>query len=162
MHMIILKKIRADSKLFHRGEDGQAQVEFVLTILFVLLLIFGIIELIMFVYTYSVLADSAKVGVRYAIVHGANAIPASGPGNTGAISGPPGTGVVKTYAQFSFHSTTNMTVTVTYLDPQVGSVRPNDAPNRVRVVVSYPYQPLLGLGWPTVTVNAAAEGRIVF
>jgi len=29
-------------------------------------------------------------------------------------------------------------------------------------VVRYPYQPFFGLGWPTVNVNAAAEGRIMF
>jgi len=31
----------------------------------------------------------------------------------------------------------------------------------VQIVVSYPYQPAFGLGWPTITVNAAAEGRIM-
>ena len=42
------------------ASEGQAQVEFLLSILFVLLLIFGIFELIMLLYTYSVLADSEK------------------------------------------------------------------------------------------------------
>jgi hypothetical protein len=49
-----------------------------------------------------------------------------------------------------------MTVTPTYPD---GSSKPS---SRVRVVVTYPYQPFFGLGWPTVTVNAAAEGKIYF
>ncbi len=90
-----------------RGEAGQAAVEFALTIVFLMLLIVGFVELIMMLHTYNVIADSAKEGVRYAIVHGA--------ANTG-----------------------------------------------VGVTVSYVYQPFFGLGWPTVTVNAAAKGRIIF
>ncbi len=65
-------------------------------------------------------------------------------------------GAVTTYASGSLNNTAGMTVTPTYPD---GTSTPS---SRVRVVVSYPYQPLFGLGWPTVTVNAASEGRIAF
>ena len=65
-------------------------------------------------------------------------------------------GVVANYARGSLNNTAGMTVTPTYPD---GVSTPS---SRVRVVVSYPYQPLFGLGWPTVTVNAASEGRITF
>ena len=144
-----------------RDDRGQAQVEFVLSIMFVMLLIFGMLELMLLVYTYSVLADSAKEGVRYAIVHGTGNSSSSGPTcPCAAIDGAPGTGVVKTYAQYSFHDASKMTVTVTY--PDTANPPANQAPNRVRVTVSYPYQPFFGMGWPTVTVNAAAEGRIAF
>ena len=73
-----------------------------------------------------------------------------------------GYGVVKTYAQLTGHYVggTAMTVTVTY--PDTANPPANQTPNRVRVVVRYPYQPFFGLGWPTVNVNAAAEGRIMF
>jgi hypothetical protein len=57
-----------------------------------------------------------------------------------------------------------MTVTVTYgpADPAPFNVTPlNKAPNLVQVVVTYPYHPFFGLGWPTVNVNAAAQGRIM-
>ena len=139
------------------ASEGQAQVEFLLSILFVLLLIFGIFELIMLLYTYSVLADSAKEGVRYAIVHGSESSSATGPTcPCSAIDGVAGTGVVKTYARYSFHDTTQMIVTVAYPDLK------NTVPSRVRVVVSYPYQWLFGFSWGAVTVNAASEGRIAF
>ena len=141
---------------------GQAQVEFALTVLFVMILIAGCLEMFVLIYTYSVLADAAKEGVRYAIVHGTGV-------GTSTCSGPGGGGVtctdstaanvtttVTNYLNLSFHSTTNMTVTPTYVDSS------SAAPNRIRVTVSYPYEPIFGLGWPTVTVNAAAEGRIVF
>ena len=54
----------------NRKEKGQGTVEFALTIVFVIMLIVGVIEIIVMVYTYNVLADAAKEGVRYAIVHG--------------------------------------------------------------------------------------------
>jgi Flp pilus assembly protein TadG len=153
---------------------GQAQVEFALVIVFLMILVLSMLETIALIHTYNVLADAAKEGVRYAIVHGWNNSYPTGPGNTTKIDGdpaPPGTaaqdptnayGVVKTFAQYSLHDTTNMTVTVTYGPADTPPVTPlNKTPNRVQVVVSYPYQAFFGLGWPTVTVNAAAEGRIM-
>jgi Flp pilus assembly protein TadG len=145
-----------------RGSKGQAQVEFALTVVFVMVLVLGCIEMMVLIYTYSVLADAAKEGVRYAVVHGTGV-------GTANCSGPGGGGVtctdstaanvvttVTNYTSVSFHDSSAMTITPTY--PDTSSV----APNRVRVTVSYPYQAIFGLGWPTVTLNAAAEGRIVF
>jgi hypothetical protein len=125
-----------------------------------MLTIFGILELILLVYTYNVLADSAKEGVRYAIVHGVGSANCSGPGNSN-VSCPDTSGAnvqaaVEQYAQYSFHSTAAMTIAVTYPDSS------SAVPSRVQVQISYPYQPFFGLGWPTVQVNAAAAGRIVF
>lgn len=145
-----------------RGVKGQAQVEFALTVVFVMILIIASLEMIVLIYTYSVLADAAKEGVRYAIVHGTGvgASTCSGPGGSGVScadsSAANVTAVVTKYTSLSFHNSAAMTVTPTY--PDGSSV----APNRIRVTVAYPYQPIFGLGWPTVTVNAAAEGRIVF
>lgn len=158
-----------------RSDRGQATIEFGLVILLLFITVLSIVELIFFMSTYNVLADSAKEGVRYAIVHGANNTLASGPSCPCAdIDGPPapfgtnpgygsGYGVVKTYAQYSLHDITgtNMTVTVTYPDPGTAKKAANATPNRVQVVVAYPYKPFFGLGWPTITVNAAAEGRIM-
>ena len=147
------------------SEKGQALVEFALTVVFLMIFILGIIELLMLIYTYNVLADSAKEGVRYAIVHGTGNTTCSGPGSTTSV--PPVTcpdasalnvkSAVTAYAVASLHNTAAMTVTPTYPD---GSCA---APNRVQVTVSYRYQPFFGLfpsGW--VTVNAAAEGRITY
>jgi Flp pilus assembly protein TadG len=151
-----------------RGEKGQAAVEFALTIVFLMLLIVGFVELIMMLHTYNVMADAAKEGVRFAIVHGAANTGGSGP-STGSATTPPCTTLnatttnvtsvkdaVKAYAQLSLHDVSNLTVNVCYFDGT------NKNANRVGVAVSYPYQPFFGLGWPTVTVKAAAQGRIVF
>lgn len=145
-----------------RRQAGQSTVEFALTIIIVMVVLFGAIELTIMIYTYNILADSAKEGVRYAIVHGTGvgAANCSGPGG-GGITCTDSTGAnvqtaVNNYTKISFHDNTAMTVTPTYPDSS------SAAPNRVRVTVSYVYQPFLRIGWPTMTVNAAAEGRIVF
>jgi len=152
-----------------RNEKGQAAVEFALTIVLVFFFIIAIIELVMFIYTYNVVAEAAKEGVRYAIVHGSGNTSASGPtcpANCAAITGDASAGgVVKTYAQFAFHDTsgTNMTVTADYNPSGAnGATACNKSPCLVRVTIAYPYRPFFGLSWPTVTVYAAAQGRIVF
>lgn len=164
-----MKTVRCEQKHLCQ-QKGQALVEFTFVLILWVIMIVGILEMILFMHTYNVLADSAKEGVRYAIVHGTNNSKPCGPGNTLDVTGPPapsGTfpgygsnyGVVKTFAQLSLHDTTNMTVTMNY--PGGDATPVNKTPNRVQVTVSYPYQPFFGLGWPTVTVNAAAEGRIM-
>jgi Flp pilus assembly protein TadG len=159
-----------------RSQLGQATIEFAFVIILLFVLVLSIVEVMIFVSTYNVLADAAKEGVRYAIVHGANNSQPSGPTCPCAdIDGPPapggtipgygsGYGVVKTFAQYSMHDVTGskLTVTVTYGPADSPAVTPlNKTPNRVQVVVGYPYKPFFGLGWPSVTVNASAEGRIM-
>src|SRR5579875_1657030 len=147
------KRKRVALPHFRKEAHGQASIEFIFTVVFLVLFILGMIEVVMLVYTYSVLADSAKEGVRYAVVHGSGNASGSGPG-CGDSTGANVKTVVTNYAEYSFHSTSGMTVNVTY--PESACT----APSLVRVTVSYPYQPFFGLGWPTVTVRAAAEGRI--
>jgi Flp pilus assembly protein TadG len=152
--MLIVRPLR-------RSEAGQALIEFALSGLTVILLIFGILELVLMLHTYNVLADAAKEGVRYGIVHGAANTGGCGPASCAAITGAPGTGVVLTYAQYSLHNTSTMTVAADYTTVN-GGVACNTSPCMVRVTVSYPYKPFFNFGWPTITVYAAAQGRIIF
>lgn len=147
---------RLSSRL-HR-EEGQAQVEFALSIMVVLLTVFFAWELLMAMYTASVMADAAKEGVRYAIVHGSNSTLCSGPNPSSPCaydpSGAEVVNTVKSYAKASLHDISAISVTVSYPD---GS---NEAPNRVAVVVTYSYVPYINLPFtPTMTTKAA--GRIV-
>src|ERR1019366_3422011 len=136
-----------------RRARGQAQVEFALVIVFLMILILSMLELLTLMHTYNVLADAAKEGLRYAIVHGTqNSTPSPPTGQTACLpadidapAAPPGTlpgygsvyGVVKTYVQYSLHDMTGITVAVTY--PDTANPPANQAPNRVQVVVAYPY-----------------------
>jgi Flp pilus assembly protein TadG len=148
-----------------RRQGGQAIVEFALTLTLLMLLMFAILELSIFIYTYSVLANAAKEGVRYAIVHGVNSGSASGPSSS-AASSPPCTASssnvtnvvnqTKSFAGFSMLSTTNVNVFVCYLDGN------NKLNSLVEVSVNYPYRPLFGFNWPSVTLYANSAGRIVF
>jgi Flp pilus assembly protein TadG len=147
----------------HESQCGQAAVEFALTIGILVFLLVGMLELTMFVYTYSVLADAAKEGVRYAIVHGAS-VSGLTSGDTSSTPWPTcqtkATGslltTVQTFAVASLHSASTMNIYACYPD---GSNKPGSA---VQVSVSYLYQPLFGLGWPKVTVSANSAGRIMF
>jgi Flp pilus assembly protein TadG len=159
---------------------GQASVEFALVVVLLMVMILSMLELILLMHTYNTLADAAKEGVRYAVVHGANNPQGIVCPKTGACTSepdltnspaPPGTvpgycsagvtcyGVVTTYAQYSLHNIAGLTVTVNY--PDTANPPANQAPNRVQVVVAYPVHPVFGFSWPTVTVYAAAEGRIM-
>src|SRR5450756_2631217 len=102
----------SSSKRRLRSDRGQATIEFALVIIFLMVMVVSILEMVLFMHTYNVLADSAKEGVRYAIVHGAANTGGCGPASCTAITG--STGVVKTYAQNSLHDTTTMAVTVDY------------------------------------------------
>jgi Flp pilus assembly protein TadG len=141
-----------------RGQDGQAMLEFLLSFMVVMVFIFFCFEMIMVLYSYNVLANAAKEGVRYAVVNGSNsgspAGPSSGTSADCSTNITAVTNVVKNYAGLSFHNTSAMTVNVCYLDGN------NVAPSRVQVTIHYPYVPYFKLPL-TPTINAAAEGRIV-
>jgi TadE-like protein len=157
------------TKRLPRGRKGQAQIEFLLSVLLTLVLVVGIAEMIALIYTYTVLAHAAKEGVRYAIVHGCDLTSGSCSGTCPtACTDTTGTNV-STYARAflgaSLHDPsafansctgTAREICVTYPD---GGSQPL---KRVRVTIHYPYAPFFGLGWPTVTVHAAAEGRIFY
>ncbi len=133
------KSLRSDTR-------GQAAVELVLSLFFLVVLVLSVLEIVVLFYTYTIIADAAKEGVRYAIVHGSGNSSASGPANDDAAV----IAVVNNFANYS-----GMTVHVNYLDSS------NVAPSRVQVTVSYPYVPLFGLGWSLPTIHAAAQGRIM-
>ena len=62
-----------------KRQAGQAAVEFAFIIVFLVVFLLSFIEITALVYTYSVLADSAKEGVRYGVVHGTLSSTCNGP-----------------------------------------------------------------------------------
>ena len=177
-------------RVFRHRDEGATQIEFILSLLTIMFTIFWTWEVVLAVYTYNVLSDAAKEGVRYAIVHGSNNCYASGPGgttqtctgvtaptlcngNTAALDST-GANVVTTvncYAQLSLHDISGMTI------PTTGTTGCNNIPisaggtcmypdgtntagSRVNVVVTYKYVPFLALPI-TPTLTTASQGRIV-
>ena len=163
-----------------RAAEGQGQIEFVLSIITIMFVIFWTWEVVLAVYTYNVISDAAKEGVRYAIVHGANNEWCSGPNagtagdgqcqNTGTAptlcDGTSALGtdtaganiktVVNCYAKLSLHDVSGMTVTVNW-PPGNTTNRP---PTEVDVSIQYNYVPFLALPIKPLLV-ATSSGRIV-
>ncbi len=125
-----------------RRQRGQSLLETAMMIVVIFTVVFWVFELGWLMYTYSVVADAANEGVRYAIVH-------SGGDATGTQT------TVKTFAGTSLHNVSAMSIAVTFPD---GSAAP---PNRVRVTVTYTYVPYLSKFINTPTMHAYAEGRMV-
>lgn len=63
-------------------------VEFILVIVFIFLLFTGVLQMILLMYAYNTLADAAKEGIRYAVVHGTGtgASSCSGPGTIASVT----------------------------------------------------------------------------
>lgn len=137
---------------------GSMMIEFALSVWTLFLLTFLIFEFCMTIYTYSVLGNAAREGVRYAIVHGTDSSSCSGPSTgCGDTTGNNISTVVKGYATVSFHDLSGMTVTPSWPD---GVSTPS---SRIKVTINYPYVAYLSLpGFTPPTMQITAEGRIVF
>lgn len=142
-----------------RDTHGSALIETALALTVAIPLLFSVFEICMFTYTQAVLGDAARVGIRYAIVHGVDSSTCSGP-STGC-SDPSGANVVTTvqnYAAQSISAPGGISVTTTYPDAS------SAPPSRVNVTVRYNYSPFFNnTGASTaIPMYATAEGRIVY
>jgi Flp pilus assembly protein TadG len=172
----------------HRQTDaGQAMVEFMLVIIFLSLLFVSVIQIILLMHAYNTLANAAKEGIRYAIVHGTENTICSGPGNPNVspvitCTDASAANVVSRVTNFAALSFQNISSTNNGCTPTAGSgvnevdvcydpnsantnsiyAHPCSAPGcLVRVVVRHTYRPFFGLGWPSFNLYAAADGRIM-
>ncbi len=133
---------RAQSR--SNSESGQSLLETAMMMIVIFTLMFWLIELGYYTYTYSVLADAAEEGVRYSIVH------------TGGDVAGTKTTVANFVATAPASASNSISTTVTF--PDGGSA---DPPNRVRVAVTYTYVPFLSSFINTTTMKTYAEGRRV-
>lgn len=142
------------------GEEGSALIEFSLISVALVLLLMGVVEVSRMVLVYTTIANAARAGERYAIVHGGF--------RTGSgVNGPSGPGsytqvqtVVKNFASAGLITTTDppLVINVTYPDGT------NSVGSRISVAVTYRYDPIVSffnslLG---VTIGSSSEGIIVF
>jgi Flp pilus assembly protein TadG len=129
---------------FLRNDSGAAQLEFAFSVLPLLVLVLLTMEITSAVYTFEVLSDAANEGVRYAIVR-----------TTDSTLTTDTATVVKNYAATSRHDMTNLSVSVSLPDGQT-------IPGRVQISVSYPYVPWVHFLATPPTMQAFAEGRLVY
>ncbi len=141
-----------------RSDEGNSMVEFSLIAVMLVIVLLAIVEMGRMVLVYTTVANAARAGARYAIVHGgertgSGATGPSGPGSTTQVQT-----VVKNFASAGLLNTSNLTITVSYPNGL------NTAGSLVSVTVTYPYDPLVPY-FSTIlstTLGSTSEGVITF
>jgi Flp pilus assembly protein TadG len=122
-----------------------------------LIVILAVVEMGRMILVYTTVANAARAGARYAIVHGST--------RTGAgIDGPSGPGnnptqvvtVVTNFASAAPLNTSRLVVTVTYPS---GS---NNVGSPVSVTAVYPYDPFVSYLPLRVRLGSTSQGIITF
>jgi len=141
-----------------RWRRGQSLVEFSVSAFLIVVMLLFVAETGRMLLVYASIANAARAGVRYAIVHGSSRSAgvtidsASGPGND---PGPVLT-VVRNFAGIGLLSTNLLIVHVTYPGAS------NAPGQQVKISVVYPYDPLTTYFSKTLRLGSVAEGVIVF
>lgn len=128
------------------GDEGQSLVEFGIVAFLLVMLLFGVIEIGRMVLVYTAVANAARAGARYAIVHGSDNLATTDQIKT----------VVKNFLGTSPVDPTRATITINY--PAC-----NDPGCKVTVTASYPYDPLISyFPWPAINLGSTSQGVITF
>ena len=144
-----------------REDRGSSLLEFALISFMFVIVLAGVVEMGRMVLVYNTIANAAREGTRYAIVHGGTR---SGPGATG-VNGPSGPGnttqvqtVVKNFASAGLVDTTALTITVSYPNGN------NTAGSPVAVKVLYTYDPFVNFfsSILNTTLGSTSEGVITY
>ena len=134
-----------------RPEQGSSLIEFSLVAFLLVMLLIGVVEMCRIVLVYNGVAQAARAGVRYAIVHGTD-----NPASTTAIQD-----VVKNFLRAAPVDTTiaGLVINVTY--PDTGACK--DPGCRVKITVNYPYDPFVSY-FPVSGIHLAStsQGVITF
>jgi Flp pilus assembly protein TadG len=145
-----------NSRVRHRQRTrGATLVEFSLVAFLLCLLLFACIEFDRMALVYVGVANSARTGARYAIVHGYSRTGSgpdgpSGPANTAQVLT-----VVRNFAGAAILNVSTLNIAVNYPD---GSNTPG---SRVSVTVVYPYDPFTVLPL-RVNIRSSSTGIIAF
>lgn len=139
-----------------KSDSGSTLVEFSLVGFMFIIVLLGVFEMARMALVYTTVANAARVGTRYAIVHGADqTVSPSGPGNP--CTCPQVVTVVKNFASAGLLNTANLSVTVNYPNGNV-------AGSPVTVTTSYTYDPFVTFfnSLLSTTMGSKSEGIIVF
>jgi Flp pilus assembly protein TadG len=139
-------------------DQGNALVEFTFIAVMLVVVMLGIVEMGRMMLVYTTVANAARAGARYAIVHGADrtgsgANGPSGPGSTTQVKT-----VVNDFASAGLLNVSNLNITVNYPNGT------NTADSPVTVTVTYPYDPWVPYfsSLLSKTLGSTSEGVITF
>jgi Flp pilus assembly protein TadG len=137
-----------------RDRRGQTLVEFGLVAVLTLMLLLAVVEFGRMVLAYSTVNNAARVGLRFAMVHGSDNLATSTQVQT----------IVNNYLTAAAIDTSTATVTLSYpayagTSCAANAKRPGCP---VEVQVSYPYQTMLNYFPIHVNLASQAEGIITF
>jgi len=131
--------------LRRRARRGSSLMEFSFVALLLFMILLTMFELDRMVLVSTAIADSARAGVRYAIVHGSN-----NSTTVGKIQN-----VVKGFASSGVLDPTRLTITSTY----VNTMAPG---TKVDVTVKYVYDPFTRYFPLGFTLGSTSEGVITY
>ena len=130
---------------------AQALVEFAIAAPIFFLILFGIIDFGRYVYYTQVLNNAAREGTRYAIVHGENGIPPTGPPDD-----PSGADVIEVVRDYAVGVIGLEDTSV--LDIQVAWDPDNTRDSRVSVTIDYAFHSVMPLvPIPPISVRGASS-----
>ena len=139
-----------------REDRGSTMIEFCLISVMLVIVLLGVVEMGRMVLVYTTIANAAREGARYAIVHGADqTVSPSGPGDP--CTCPDVQTVVKYFASAGLVDTSKLTITVSYPNG-------NTAGSLVSVKVTYPYDPFVNYFSSILnqTLGSTSQGVITF
>ena len=138
----------------------------------------GIFDFSRATFYYNSLAEAARAGARYGIVHGENATNATGPcavasgasctcddSDTTSTSDPPYGADIRTavLTRTTGMAPSGVTVTCYWPDSSASGIYLNSRNKRVKVIVNYTYQPVMGAFIPwTLTLTGETASFIQY
>lgn len=141
-----------------RRRAGQSLVEFSLMAFLTSVTMLFVLEIGRMLLVYTAIADAAREGVRYAIVHGSSRTAGSGQTNASGPSSNPAqvVTVIDNFAGTGPLTIGRLVINVTY----PGS---SNAPGKtVNVSVVYPYDPLVTYFPSTLRLGSVSQGVILY
>jgi len=144
----------------HRGDSwvrGQTLVEFSLVAFLCMVLLLSVVEISRMALVYTTVANAARAGSRYSIVHGGTRTGSGVDGPSGPAQNPAQVlTVVRNFASAGLLTTSNLIITVDYPGAS------NAPGQQVSCSVIYPYDPLTTYFPLRVRLGSVSRGVIAF
>jgi len=137
-------------------DRGTVAIETSVGFMLMMAMLLGIMECSVMGYTYAVLEESAREGVRYAIVHGTDSSSCSGPSTGCDATAQNVIDDVKAYANTFAGTLSGISVSVTYPDGA------STGTSRVKVSITQTYVSVFHIPGISQTLTVSSTGRILY